>query len=315
MRQTSWIGDVRTWPAPQPMDDGISLLVDALRNSVSPAGTVGAEFGPETQLRMPTNDFLRLRSELSPITMTDASRLLQELKMIKSPAEIERIRAVAQLVSSAFEDLRRHIRPGDSERDACLRLQLDILKRGADRFPYMIAASGPGGYETINTDPSDRVLAQGDVLIIDTGCTIDGYYCDFDRNFAFGAPAASVRDAHARAYDATEAGLAAVKGGVRVCDVWQAMAKTLGREAIQGSGVGRMGHGLGLNLTEPPSISQGDTTVIEPGMVLTLEPGLAFTADDGTPRVMVHEENVVVHQSGVELLSRRGPRDMPVIES
>src|SRR5689334_8014144 len=189
MRQNSWIEDVRTWPAPRPLDDGISLLVDALRGAAGSAGTVGAEFGPETQLRMPTNDFLRLQSELSPIKMTDASRLLQELRMIKSPAEIDRLRSIAQLVSGAFEDLPRQTQSGDSERDVCLRLQLDVLKRGADRFPYMIAASGRGGYETINTDPSDRVLARGDVLIIDTGCTIDGYFCDFDRNFAFGPPA------------------------------------------------------------------------------------------------------------------------------
>ena len=313
MRQTSWIEDVRAWPAPRPADDGVSLVADAVRSAVGARATVGAEFGPETQLRMPINDFLRLRTDILPITFADASGLLQRLRMVKSPAEVERIRTIAQLVSRAFEDLPGNIQFGDSERDICLRLQLDVLQRGADRFPYMIAASGPEGYQTINTDPSDRSLGKGDVLIIDTGCTIDGYFCDFDRNFAFGTPAASVRDAHARAYEATEAGLAAAKIGARMSDIWEAMAKTLGHEAILGSGVGRMGHGLGLNLTEPPSIHPDDTTAIELGMVLTLEPGIGFVARDGTPRVMVHEENIVIGPSGGKLLSRRAPREMPVI--
>lgn len=314
MRQCSWIQDVRTWPAPRPADDGVSLVADALRSAVGARGTIGAEFGPETQIRMPTNDFLRLRGDLLPTVMSDASRLLQQVRMVKSPAEVERIRTIAQLVSRAFEELPNVMQLGDSERDVCLRLQLDVLQRGADRFPYMISASGPEGYETINTDPSDRQLAKGDVLIIDTGCTIDGYFCDFDRNFAFGPPAASVKNAHARAYDATEAGFLASRAGARVCDVWEAMAAALGREAISGSGVGRMGHGLGLNLTEPPSIHPEDTTVIEPGMVLTLEPGIGFTARDGSPRVMVHEENIVIGPNGAELLSRRAPRELPVIE-
>jgi Xaa-Pro aminopeptidase len=313
MRLTSWVTDIRTWPAPQPDDDGVSLVADALRAAAGSGGRIGAEFGPETHIRLPTNDFLKLRTLIEPLTFTDASALLQRLRMIKSPAEVARIRTAAQLVSRAFEDLPAQARIGDSERDICLRLQIDVLTRGADRFPYMIACSGPDGYETINTDPSDRPLDEGDVLIIDTGCTVDSYFCDFDRNFAFGKPGVAVREAHARAYEATDAGIAAAKVGARTSDVWQAMADTLGRKAISEAGVGRMGHGFGLNLTEPPSIHPDDDTIIMPGMVLAIEPGIGFNARDGSPRVMVHEENILIGEHGPELLSRRAPRDLPEI--
>jgi Xaa-Pro dipeptidase len=313
MRQTSWISDVRTWTAPRPEDDGVSLLIEALRETVGPRGRIGAEFGPETQLRMPLADFFRVREAVAPIEFVDGTSILRKLRMVKSPAEVDRIRAIAEIVSDGFASLPDNVRIGDTERDVCLWLQIEILRAGGDRSPYLIAASGPGGYETINTNPSDRILSHGDVLIIDTGSTVDGYFCDFDRNWAFGDVPKAAREAHARAYAATEAGLSAARPGNRTCDVWHAMAEALGMEAVEGSDVGRMGHGLGLQLTEPPSIHPSDTTIIEPGMVLTLEPGIAFIAEDGSRRVMVHEENIVITEAKAELLTRRAPAEMPVI--
>jgi Xaa-Pro aminopeptidase len=314
MRESSWVKEMRTWMAPQPGDDGVSLLIEALREATGPTGRIGAEFGPELQLRMPINDFLRVREAIRPLDMVDGSDVMRRLRMVKSPAEVARIRAAAQLVSVAFEALPEALALGISERDACLSLQLDILRRGADKIPYMIAASGPGGYQTINSDPSNRVLRRGDLLIIDTGSSIDGYYCDFDRNFAFGPPEDAARRAHDQVYAATDAGITAVRPGARVSEVWQAMAASLGREAVMAASVGRMGHSVGLNLTEPPSIHPDDPTVIEVGMVLTVEPGVGYDTAAGEPRVMVHEENLVVTEHGAELLSHRAPAAMPIIE-
>ena len=258
MRESSWVKEVRTWMAPQPGDDGVSLLTEALREATGPTGRIGAEFGPELQLRMPINDFLRVREAIRPLDMVDGSEVMRRLRMIKSPGEVARIRAAAQLVSAAFKALPDALALGINERDACLRLQLDILRRGADKIPYMIAGSGPGGYQTINSDPSNRVLRRGDILIIDTGSSIDGYFCDFDRNFAFGPPEDAARRAHDQVYAATDAGITAVRPGSRVSEVWQAMAVSLGREAVMAASVGRMGHSVGLNLTEPPSIHPDD---------------------------------------------------------
>jgi Xaa-Pro dipeptidase len=313
MQQTSWIVDLRTWMAPCPADDGVSLLVDAIKEAVGTHGRIGAEFGPETQLRMPITDFLRVQKSIAPIEFTDGSLISRTLRMVKSAAEIERVRTIADIVSAGFEALPNGLSLGMTERDACLTLQLDILRRGADKFPYMIAASGRGGYQTINTNPSERVLSAGDIFIIDTGSTVDGYFCDFDRNFAFGPPGGAARRAHELVWKATEAGIEAAVPGARLSDMWHAMARSLGKEAVMGADVGRMGHGLGLQLTEPPSVHPSDQTIIEAGMIITVEPGIAYLDEEGGRKVMVHEENLVVTANGAKLLTRRAPPEMPTI--
>ena len=313
MRASSWLDDVRTWPSPRPADDGVSLLVEALSEVGGRRGRIGGEFGPEHQLRMPLLDFWRAQEALAPREFVDGSAVTRRLRMVKSAAEIERMHASADLVSAAFEALPERLAIGLTEREAALELHLDILRRGAEKVPYLVAASGHGGYRTINSDPSERALRAGDQLIIDVCATVDGYFSDFDRNFAFGPPEEEARRAHELVFRATEAGFAAVRSGVRAADVWQAMAKALGQAAVQAADVGRMGHGIGLNMTEPPSIHPQDETVLEAGMVITIEPGIAYPSRDGEKKVMVHEENVVVTEQGARLLTRRAPAEMPVI--
>ncbi len=308
----TWVDDIRSWSAPNPGDDGISLLTDALREQAGDDGRIGMPLGLESQLRMPAADFLELCERLSGIEIRDARPLLQRLRYVKSAAEIDKIHHVCQLTSRAFEALPEHIAIGMSEREVCRVLQMDILQRGADNTPYLIGASGPGGYDNIIMGPGDRLLHDGDVMIIDTGATYDGYFCDFDRNYAFGEPGDAARRAHEVVWHATEAGFAAARPGNTTSDVYAAMQAVLveGGAAESGNDVGRMGHGLGMQLTEWPSNRPGDDTVLEPGVVLTLEPGMQFAPG----RQMVHEENIVIREHGAEWLTHRAPLEMPVIE-
>jgi Xaa-Pro aminopeptidase len=110
-------------------------------------------------------------------------------------------------------------------------------------------------------------------------------------------------------YRATEAGIAAARPGVRCRDLWAAMWTVLEQGGALGNDVGRLGHGLGMQLTEPPSHMATDETVLEPGMVLTIEPGMVFAPG----KLMVHEENIVVREGGAELLTTRAAPEMPVI--
>jgi Xaa-Pro aminopeptidase len=305
----TWVEDIRTWPAPQPEDDGVSLLSQALASLPRRFGRVGAELGPETSLRMPLNDFFRVREAIAPLEIADATPVLRALRGIKSAAEVEKIRHVCQIASAAYEALPGKLRPGDTERDACRKLRIDLVERGADQSPYLIGVSGRGGYDNIIMGPTDRALGEGDILIIDTGTTVDGYYCDFDRNFSFGHPSDAVRRAHEAVYRATDAGIAAARPGATTSQLWQAMMTVLEAAGSSGNNVGRMGHGLGLQMTEWPSNRPGDDTELVPGMVLTIEPGMEYAPG----KMIVHEENIAITRTGPRLLTKRAPREMPVI--
>jgi Xaa-Pro aminopeptidase len=305
----TWIEDIRTWPAPEPEDEGVSLLAGVFGETAKRFGRIGVPLGHETHLRMPAADFAKLRDRLGNLEIADCTEIIRALRNIKSPAEIEKIRHVCQLTSRAFEALPARARIGETEREVCRRLRLDLIARGADSAPYLIAASGPGGYDNIIMGPTDRVLERGDVLIIDVGATFDGYFCDFDRNFAFGSPSDEARRAHEVVFAATEAGIAAARPGATTSDLWAKMWAVLEAGGALGETVGRLGHGLGMNLTEGPSHKPGDETPLQPGMVITIEPGMEFAPG----KLMVHEENVVITEADAELLTRRAPPEMPVI--
>jgi Xaa-Pro dipeptidase len=110
----------------------------------------------------------------------------------------------------------------------------EVILVFAPKIPYMVAASGPGGCETIKSNPSWRRLGFGDVLIIDTGSTVDGYFCDFDRNFAFGHVADAARRAHDLVDAATDLGIHAARGGCTASDVWRTMAAQVCEKAVRG---------------------------------------------------------------------------------
>ncbi|MBI1774568.1 MAG: aminopeptidase P family protein [Proteobacteria bacterium] len=313
---TTWLKDIRTWPAPRPADDGVSLVADTLRSAAKRFGRVGTELGPESRMGFPVNDFLRIRELVEPVRFVDAEQpVMRRLRMIKSPAEVAKVRTICRIVSEGFEALPPLLSEGDTEWGACRKLELEIMKRGATKTFKLTGLSGPGGYNRTNTGPTDRVLGRGDVLFIDTGCQFDHYWCDFDRHFAFGPPSDATRRAYELVWRATEAGIAAVRPGRPVSDVWRAMADVVasgGADALK-TKVGRMGHSMGLVLPEPPSINETDHTIIEAGMILNIEPGAAYIApEDGGRRIMLHEENVAVTEHGCEILSKRAPREIPV---
>jgi len=118
-----------------------------------------------------------------------------------------------------------------------------------------------------------------------------------------------VRRAQETVWQATEAGLTTARPGATFADLFHAMQGVMAAGGAADANVGRLGHGLGMQLTEFPSITPWDRTLLVPGMVLTLEPGMEFAPG----RMMVHEENLVVREGGPELLTVRAPRELPVI--
>ena len=305
----TWLEDIKTWPSPRPEDEGISILKSTIDNLKKTYDQIGAEFGKEMAIRMPVRDLFKLK-EITKTNIVDGSDAIWEMRMIKTNAEVERIKHICSIASDAYYDLPSILNIGDTEREAVNKLKIDIINRGADNVPFMPGISGKGGVSQIVCGPSDKVIENGDILFIDTGSTFDGYFCDFDRNFAFGSTTSEVEKVYEILWHATDAGINAAKPGASTFDIFNAMNKIISDGNTVGNNVGRLGHGLGLQLTEPPSYRPGDNTLIKENMVLTIEPGMEYAQG----KMIVHEENVVIRKDGAELITKRAPKEIPIIK-
>ncbi len=307
MGQT-WLQDIRTWAAPDYRDDGVGLLADTLREVVAKGGRIGLADQMESHLRMPLADFRALEAALSDRRIGGDATITRRLRMVKSEAEIAKIAVAARIADRAFDRVGDIAGVGVPLGRVFRDFQALCLDEGADWVPYLAGGAAPGGYGDVISPATDLPLAQGDVLMLDTGLVHDGYFCDFDRNFSLGPASAAVADAHARLIDATEAGFATAAPGVEMANVFHAMNAVVNPGGPV-AGAGRLGHGLGMQLTEWPSIIAEDHTVLEAGMVLTLEPGIAL----GDGKIMVHEENIVIRDGAAAWLSTPQGREIRVI--
>lgn len=304
----TWISDVRSWRSPDLEDDGVSILAATLRELVGKAGRVGLPMGQETHLRMPLADFAALKKAVAPIELCADDDILKRLRLVKSPAEVEKVRQACAIAGRVFARMPALAREGMSLGKVFRTFQIACLEEGADWVPYLAGGAGQGGYGDVISPAGETALASGDILMLDTGLVWDGYFCDFDRNYAIGDPGEQPRAAYARLMEATAAGLEAAKPGATASEVFHAMDRIV-TGGKGGSDAGRLGHGLGMQLTEWPSLMAGDHTVIEAGMVLTLEPGIELAPG----RIMVHEDNIVVGAEGSTMLSPAAPESLPVI--
>lgn len=315
LMRACYVSDVRSWASPAASDDGISLLLDTLRQHLGHKGRLGVLMGRETALRLPLGDIFVLTAALDDVEMCDVTKQMQQIRMIKSVAEIDKLRHVCATVSDVFDSVPDWVAAGMPLSELFRQFKIKALQAGVDDVSYLVGSAGQGGYRDIIAPPTDRPLQHGDIFMLDTGCVWDGYFSDFDRNFAVGDASDAAHQAHHQLYDATEAALAIVRPGIRAKDLYAAMDAVLrpgvavGNEASGGDDVGRYGHGLGIQLTEPPSHTHWDETVIEAGMALTLEPSIVY----GDGYLMAAEENILVTATGVELLSRRWGRDLRII--
>lgn len=305
LMESTWVEEIHTWTSPSPADEGVSLLARHL----AAFSRVGVPMGPETTLRMPLRDYQELKRSIPTTDFVDAGDVVSNARRVKSEAEIDKIRHICSVASDAFDHVPEVVAGSLPLSEVFRRFKITLLEAGADDVPYLVGASAPGGYPDVISPPDDRQVSRGDVLMMDTGAVFDGYFCDFDRNFAVGDADDETTKAYDTLFRATEAGIDALVVGARCAEVHDAMNRVIAASGYEVGNVGRAGHGLGMQLTEPPSFTTADQTILAEGMVMTLEPGLEISPGRG----MVHEENLVVRASGPELLSRRAPTEIPVL--
>lgn len=250
-----------------------------------------------------------LRARGGRTRLESAADLLWRARMIKSPFEAELKRISFEIVNAAFDDVVSQAHLGITEVELCQRIQAHIVMNGAERADP-IAMTFCRGEFNYGRPPSMQPLEVGQYIWTDFRSTYGGYPADRNRIARAGLPQHWEIDAYENTRALTIALASDVRAGMTCGNVFgnfEQLWRDAGLPPAYGL-VSRIGHGGGLDVTEPPSISKGNPEIIKPGMILHLEPKLEI---DGA--VFQFEEVIYVLEEGVEFLSDLSPEQLPVI--
>jgi Xaa-Pro aminopeptidase len=267
---------------------------------------------PEGRLRLGFEDHklsVRQHSQLvqrleDRFDLVPAGGLVERLREVKEPEEVECIRAAAILADAAFEHVLRDGLIGRTEREVAMAIEQNMRERGASQasFDTIIAAGDHGALP--HATPRDVPIREGEIVVIDWGAELDGYCSDCTRTVAAGEPAEELRELYELVLEAQVAGMEAVKAGRSGRE-----ADAVARRVIEAAGYGEqfghgLGHGVGLDVHEAPRLSQRSEDQLRPGNVVTVEPGI-YVQDRFGIRI---EDLVVVGDDGCEILSSLSKR-------
>ncbi len=233
------------------------------------------------------------------VELVGCDELFSASRMAKDAAELAAMRRAVAVTETAFKAWLTQLRVGMTEKEAAARLVASLLTHGAEGLAFEpIIAGGPNA-GLPHAVPGSRPFQRGDWVVVDWGGMVDGYAADLTRMVVFGPPQGKLAEIHAVVLAANEAGRAAVHPGTPAQAVDMAT-----RRRIEMAGYGpafchRTGHGLGLEVHEPPYIVAGNELLLAPGMTFTVEPGI-YLPELGGIRI---EDNVVVTETGGETLS------------
>jgi Xaa-Pro aminopeptidase len=253
------------------------------------------------------NQLTRSLDSASELVPTDS--VVEQLRVIKDAHEIEMLRCGARLLSPVAVDIISDVKPGMREQELAAKIDWRIKSAGFERCSFeTIVASGPNS-ALPHAHPGERVLREGDLVVLDFGGVYGGYCVDLTRTVALGEPDPEMARVYQAVLEAQKAAIEAVKPGVRAGDIDAAARTTLARHGLADAFGHSTGHGLGVEIHETPRIgprraAAGDAPAprdeaIEPGMVFTIEPG-AYLPGWGGVRI---EDDVLVTSDGVEVLT------------
>jgi Xaa-Pro aminopeptidase len=226
--------------------------------------------------------------------------VVETLRAVKEPQELEAIRRAAEVTDATYERLAEEQFAGKTERELVWRMEVLFHECGADGLAFDVdIAAGPTAASP-HAMPGDRVVEEGEFVLVDAGAVVDGYCSDCTRTFAVGDVWDSLRELYDVVLRAQRAGVEAVRPGAGGREV-DAVARSVIADAGYGESFGHgLGHGLGLLVHEAPVLRPESQDVLVPGNVVTVEPGIYLS---GVAGIRI-EDLVVVTPDGVEVLSR-----------
>jgi len=240
-----------------------------------------------------------MKEKLERTYLHPLGEAINHLRMVKNADEIRLIKTAVGITEKALEHIKPYIKPGVKEREIALEIEYFMRKKGASAAAFdFIVASGwrsalPHGVA------SDKTIQDGELITLDIGCKYEGYCSDMTRTFVVGTYSPKQREIYDIVLEAQTQVLSLMKPGMTGIEV-----DSIARDVIERAGYGEyfghgLGHGVGLQIHESPSLSQKGKTVLEPGMVVTVEPGI-YLPDFGGVRI---EDLVVIKEDGIENLN------------
>ena len=243
--------------------------------------------------------FRRMSEKLSGIELVEIGSRLDKIRICKDHAEIEQLKSVASLSSLALASVLSDIKPGVREVEIALALELEMRRRGAEgkAFDFIVASGERGAMP--HGRASDKLIQSGELVTIDFGALKDGYHSDETVTVACGQPGIRAREIHAIVKSAHDLAIDAVKPGISCKDLDE-----VARSYICDKGYGDyfghgLGHGIGMEIHEIPTLSPRSSAVLEEGMAITIEPGIYIPGFGGV-RI---EDTVIVTGCGCEVIT------------
>lgn len=233
------------------------------------------------------------------VNLRPAGALIEERRMVKTPEEIERIRRSVRINSEAFTAAVKKMRPGISEADVAAEIEYQMRRRGAEKPSFDTIVAFGARTALPHAQPTAQRLGNHELVLIDMGATQEGYASDMTRMVFLGKPAADARRMYDAVLEAQLAAIDAVREGVTAERVDRAARQRLKSRGLDKAFVHSTGHGLGLEIHEPPRLGKKDKTELRAGMVVTIEPGV-YVKGAGGVRI---EDTVLVTERGCEILT------------
>ena len=250
---------------------------------------------------MAVRDYLALSKAMDhEVELIDMQTALAPLRAVKDEDELAKIRRAVEVADAAFNYVSARLVDGITERDVAWVLEKYMRDKGAEGVAFdTIVASGPNG-ALPHAIPGDRVIEEGEAIVIDMGATVEGYRSDLTRTLCLGTPDARFRSIYDIVLKANLAAEAQIRAGQTGME-----ADGIARKIIDEAGYGAefyhsLGHGVGLAVHESPTLRKKCETVLEENMVVTIEPGIYIPGWGGV-RI---EDTVIIKADGVEVLTK-----------
>jgi Xaa-Pro aminopeptidase len=241
----------------------------------------------------------QLTSRVHQVVFVDLTNELKLLRAYKDKAEIALMTKAAEISSSSIRSLIGKIKPGFTEKEVALELELEALRSGADELAFGVIVAAGENAALPHAKPTDRKIRKGDFVVIDFGVKYKGYCSDETCTIAFGKLTGRQKNAYQMVKNAHDRALVGIKANVSAAGIDRCVRSVFGEKYVRYF-VHSTGHGVGLEVHEAPRLASNSTDILEPKMVVTIEPGLYIPGLWGI-RI---EDTVLVKENSCEKLTK-----------